>query len=50
MSNISTIDGILDKYSAKVYKNRKKHMLEIVDDKPTGNCSKWENYSWYVNS
>ena len=32
MSKISNIEGVLDKYSAKVYKNRKKHMVEIVED------------------
>ena len=29
---MSKVDGVLDKYSAKVYKNRKKHMLELVEE------------------
>ena len=29
---MSNVDSVLDKYSAKVFKNRKKHMLEIVEE------------------
>jgi nitrogenase component I, alpha chain len=29
---MSKVDSVLDKYSAKVYKNRKKHMLELEQD------------------
>ena len=30
---MSKVDNVLENYSAKVYKNRKKHMLELVEDK-----------------
>ncbi|MBD7910308.1 nitrogenase component I subunit alpha [Clostridium cibarium] len=30
---MSKVDSVLENYSAKVYKNRKKHMLELVEDK-----------------
>jgi nitrogenase molybdenum-iron protein alpha chain len=32
---MSNVDSVLDKYSAKVYKNRKKHVIELNNDNET---------------
>ena len=32
VKDMSKVDSVLDKYSAKVYKNRKKHMVELEEE------------------